>query len=177
MDWSEKGIDLRHRSICFYEDIEPSSVRFIIQAIHSMESASKTAPITLHISTDGGNAEAMFALYDVMRTSPCPIITKAMGGIASAGPLLVAVGDERYAYENSHFMIHKFRWAAPCQDGKNHTADLKQSEKMQQRWCECMETCSQGKTSAAKWKKLMSVCDYYFDAEEALKMGIIDRIL
>jgi ATP-dependent protease ClpP protease subunit len=46
------------------------------------------------LSTHGGSAEEMFAIYDVMRNvkKDCDIITSGLGKVMSAGVLLLAAG-------------------------------------------------------------------------------------
>ena len=67
-------------------------------------------PIEFIVSTHGGSATEMFALYDSMRSirEECPIHTFGLGKVMSAGVLLLAAGSrgERRIGANCSVMIH-----------------------------------------------------------------------
>ena len=67
-------------------------------------------PIEFIVSTHGGSATEMFALYDAMRSirEDCPIHTFGVGKVMSAGVLLLAAGTrgERRIGANCRVMIH-----------------------------------------------------------------------
>lgn len=67
-------------------------------------------PMEFLISTYGGNADDMFALYDIMRMiqKDCEIHTFGVGKVMSAGVLLLAAGTkgQRKIGKNCRVMIH-----------------------------------------------------------------------
>ena len=67
-------------------------------------------PMELVLSTHGGSAEEMFAIYDVMRNvkKDCDIITRGLGKVMSAGVLLLAAGTkgQREIGRYCRIMIH-----------------------------------------------------------------------
>ena len=67
-------------------------------------------PIDFYLSTYGGAADDMFALYDIMRIvrEDTPIHTIGVGKVMSAGVLLLAAGTkgERRIGKNCRVMIH-----------------------------------------------------------------------
>ena len=69
-----------------------------------------TRPIEFLISTPGGNADDMFALYDIMRVvrDKCDIVTYGIGKVMSAGVLLLASGTkgQRKIGKNCRVMIN-----------------------------------------------------------------------
>ena len=83
-------------------------------AFSSIESEDKEVvvvePIEFYISTYGGQASEMFAVYDTMRAvrENVPIITHGVGKVMSAGVLLLAAGTKgnRRIGKNCRVMIH-----------------------------------------------------------------------
>ena len=67
-------------------------------------------PVQFYLSTYGGAADDMFALYDIMRIvrDETPIHTIGLGKVMSAGVLLLAAGTkgERRIAKNCRIMIH-----------------------------------------------------------------------
>jgi ATP-dependent Clp protease protease subunit len=135
---------------------------------------ASTDPVEIYIGTPGGSVYNMFGLYDMIRSCPCHVKTIGVGQVMSAGPLILTAGDERLAYRNAWFMIHEDTWDL---EGKlsDHRTEMKHGEQLLMRWADLME--QRTKTPAKKWKKLAGPPDFYFDAPEAVELGIIDKIL
>jgi len=66
-------------------------------------------PIRLFINSPGGDADAGFAMYDMIKFVKSPVITITAGLCASAAVLvlLAAEKERRYALPNSRFLIHQ----------------------------------------------------------------------
>ena len=64
--------------------------------------------IPVNISSYGGEAYYLFAMIDVILSSPVPVATIVKGAAMSCGALLAAFGTVgyRFAYPNSTFMLH-----------------------------------------------------------------------
>jgi ATP-dependent Clp protease protease subunit len=73
-----------------------------------LEAANKET-IKLFIDSPGGDADAGFAIYDMIRFIDVPVITIGMGLIASAASIvLIAVpAENRLSLPNAHYMIHQ----------------------------------------------------------------------
>ena len=97
--------------------------------------------IDFMISTYGGNADDMFAIYDVMKSvrEEVPIHTFGMGKVMSAGVLLMASGTkgERRIGKNCRVMIHHVAGGVagslPSMD-----ADLESIKEMEARYVEVL---------------------------------------
>ena len=74
------------------------------------EAIEKVDPIDFYVSTYGGQANEMFAVYDVMRSvrEETPIHTHGVGKVMSAGVLLLAAGTkgQRRVGKYCRIMIH-----------------------------------------------------------------------
>lgn len=171
----EKDIDIVDRAIYLITGIDSESVETVIKGVDFFTSLSDD-PITIHISTYGGDPYMGFAIYDTLRKCKCPIRTIISGACMSAGVLIAAAGDKgrRYADPNTSWMYHA---GAEGFDGEvnNFIATAEHSKDFK-------ETCIDAITSRSKkrrsfWKKLEdSASDTYFKSTDAKKWGIIDEI-
>jgi len=136
-------------------------------------------PIDFMISTYGGNADDMFAIYDVMKSvrEGTPIHTFGMGKVMSAGVLLLASGTkgERRIGKNCRVMIHHvaggIAGSLPSMD-----ADLESIKAMEARYIEVL--ISETKFTKRSLKKLLDKrVNIYLSAEEAIEYGIADKYI
>lgn len=136
-------------------------------------------PIDFYISTYGGSATDMFALYDTMRIvrEDCAIKTYGMGKVMSAGVLLLAAGTkgDRRVGANCRIMIHG---VMSGQHGHLHDLENEMEEaKFTQR--QYIKALAKETNMTEKYiKKLMDKkINVYLDAEEAVDLGIADIII
>ena len=105
------------RTIGIFTDVEPEKIAELVHALLYLNETNKMEPdpekhmpIEFYISTYGGSADDMFALYDIMRQvkKTTEIHTIGMGKVMSAGVLILAAGTEgkRKIGENCRVMIH-----------------------------------------------------------------------
>ena len=142
-----------------------------------MEEISR--PIEFIISTPGGNADDMFALYDIMRVvrEKCDIITYGIGKVMSAGVLLLACGTkgQRKIGKNCRIMIHSVvaGSSGPFHSLQNEMSEIKH---MQKSYIQALsdETNMSVKQLNTMINKKVNV---YLSAEEAVKLGIADIIV
>jgi ATP-dependent Clp protease protease subunit len=172
----EHGIDYQNRRIFLMEELDSDSTRIVVQALKLFESKDDADTIEIFISTPGGGVYDMFGLYDAISNCPCEVRTIAIGKVMSAGPLLLTAGDVRLSYRNTWFMVHSFWWGGET-NAPNHKNDVKHNDILMDRWSELMERGS--RTPGKKWKRLAESkgIDYYFDAPDAVEMGLIERII
>lgn len=136
-------------------------------------------PIEFIISTPGGNADDMFALYDIMRVvrEKCDIITYGIGKVMSAGVLLLASGTKgkRKIGKNCRVMIHSVvaGSSGPFHSLQNEMSEIKH---MQRAYIQALsdETNMSVKQLNTMINKKVNV---YLSAEEAVKLGIADIIV
>lgn len=128
--------------------------------------------ITIKLNSDGGCLFTAFAIAGRITTSPSTIIIEAYGSIASAAILMLAVGDIRRSSKFTAFMHHA---ASSCLNGNMSTMEntfksLQLDEK--RRYAGLAEYTLKG----IDWWREKANPDYYFDAAEALEIGLIDEI-
>ena len=71
---------------------------------------SGASEIALHMSTEGGNMTAGFALHFFLKSLPIPLITHNMGSIESVGVVIFLAGSRRYACPRTRFLVHPLHW-------------------------------------------------------------------
>lgn len=136
-------------------------------------------PIDFIISTPGGRASDMFAIYDAMRMvrNDCDIITFGMGQVMSAGTLLLASGTKgkRKIGKNCRVMVHQVSAGAqgPHHEMLNEIAEIQHT---QEQYIRCL--AAETKMTVTQIKKLFDQkVNIYMSAEEAVKNGLADIIV
>lgn len=136
-------------------------------------------PFEFYLSTHGGSASDMFAIYDVMRQvrKDCEIHTIGIGKVMSAGVLLLAAGTrgKRKIGKHCRVMIHSVLAGSegPLHNLENELAEIKWT---QQRYIEAL--IAETKMSQATINKLLQKhVNIYLSAEEAVKYGIADEVI
>lgn len=157
-------------------DVNESSISQVI--VHMLGLASiSNKPIQFVISTYGGSVDEMFSLYDVMKFLPCPVHTIGLGKIMSAGVLLLSSGKKgnRMIGKNSRVMMHPISGVS----GGNIFEvlnEVNEHKRMQDLMVELLKT--ETKMPKAEIDRIMKLGhDYYLTPEQAVKYGIVDKII
>lgn len=136
-------------------------------------------PFELWISTYGGSAMDMFAIYDVMRMmrEECDIVTFGLGKVMSAGVLLLAAGTKgkRKIGANCRVMLHSVIGGS---QGPIHSLENEMDEIrwIQQQHVKCL--VEESNMTEKYLKKLMErKVNVYLTAEEAVELGLADEIV
>ncbi|ULQ59004.1 ATP-dependent Clp protease proteolytic subunit [Brucepastera parasyntrophica] len=103
---SRKFLDTRQ--ILLSGEINKVLAERIVRQLLVME-ADSSDPIKIFIDSPGGDADAGYAIFDMIRFINAPVYTIGMGLVASAGSiiLLAAERERRFGLPNSHFLIHQ----------------------------------------------------------------------
>ncbi len=83
-----------------YGAINPREVQDQIQA------NSDAKELTVHVNSPGGDVDAGFAIYDILKASGKTINTRIEGQCYSIATVISLAGKTREATENSEFLIH-----------------------------------------------------------------------
>ena len=179
--------DEEMRVVGLYGDIDERKARETLSGLlvlhHSGKSGEEGSevwePMEMIISTYGGSADDMFALYDVMRViqKDCEIHTFGLGKVMSAGVLLLAAGTKgkRKIGANCRVMIHSVI-------GGNHGSihnlenEMEEIRNSQDTYMEALvkETSLTKRTLKKLLERKVNV---YLSAAEAVEYGIADIIV
>lgn len=152
------------------------SARAFVKQLHFQSQRDPTVPIVIYIDSNGGDAYALLTMIAAIEQVPNQIITCALSKAMSAGAMLLACGDTRFASEHSTIMIHEMSAGTGGHiDDINvqHAAITKLNEKLMK----LLVKKSKFKGGAAALKKLLANSrDLYLEAEEARAHGFVDHI-
>ncbi len=168
-----QAVKLRSLAICG-PIMEETSIA-VIRALLMMEAEDPLTPIVMFINTPGGTVYDAFAIYDVMKSMKCPLITVGFGKVMSAGVLIISAGAKgyRYAMPNSFFMTHDIQCGiagsfADVNSQHKHLNELKE------RYCKLLAANSKLTTKQIKTK--LTGVETYFSAAGARDLGIVDHV-
>tara|TARA_B100001123_G_scaffold443753_1_gene590602 strand:- start:6256 stop:6876 length:621 start_codon:yes stop_codon:yes gene_type:complete len=172
------------RIIGMFCDVHEEKVAEVIHAMLYLNEMNKVdprtkRPIEFYLSTYGGSADDMFALYDVMRgvRQETEIHTLGLGKVMSAGVLLLAAGTKgkRRIAKNCRIMIHSVA-AGNHGNLQDLTNELEAISDLQKMYTKCLVAETNMTKSDIK-EMLNRNVNVYLSAEEAVKLGIADIIV
>lgn len=167
---------LKERIIFLGGPIADPVANAIIAQLLFLESEDEKKDIKLYINSPGGSVPATLAIYDTMQYVKPDVSTICIGMAASGAALLLSSGakGKRFSLPNSEVLIHQVMaggiegQATEIEISAKHVLRLK--ERLNQ-----ILAKSTSKPLAQVEKDTDR--DFYMDADEAKKYGIIDEII
>ena len=165
---------LKTRNILLSGEINKSLGERIIRQLILLEDQGDE-PIKVFIDSPGGDADAGFAIFDMMRFVKPEVIIIGMGLVASAAAiiLLAAPRDRRIALPNSHYLIHQ-----PLSGMRGVATEIeihaKELDKLRRKINKLIS-----EETGQKIEKVEKDTDrdYWMNAEEALDYGLVSKII
>ena len=158
-----------------FSQSEPAS---IFEDPENSQEDEPVKPIEFYISTYGGQASEMFAVYDLMRVirEETPIHTHGIGKVMSAGVLLLAAGTKgkRRVGKNCRVMIHGVISGqhGHIADVENEFSEAKMTQKLYVR-----ALVEETNMTEKEIRRMMNrKTNVYIDAEKAVELGIADIV-
>jgi ATP-dependent Clp protease, protease subunit len=166
---------LRERIVFLGGPIDDNVASIIIAQLLFLQSEDPKKDISLYINSPGGSVSAALAMLDTMNHIKPDVSTVCVGICASAGALLLSAGTKgkRFALPNSEIMIHQ-PWGGAEGRASDIEITAKQIIKTRQKLNEILAK-NTGQTLARIEKDVDR--DYFMDADEAKKYGIIDKVI
>ena len=135
--------------------------------------------ITFYLSTYGGSADDMMAIYDMMRLTKNnrDIETIGMGKIMSAGTLILAGGTrgKRKIMRNCRVMIHAVS-AGSMGTIHNLQNEMEEIQNIQDAYIAAL--CKETLLTKRQLKKMLDQkVNVYLTAEEAVEYGLADEVI
>ncbi|MFP4037344.1 MAG: ATP-dependent Clp endopeptidase proteolytic subunit ClpP [Desulfobacteraceae bacterium] len=166
---------LKDRIIFIGEQVHDSIANTIIAQMLFLESEDPEKDINLYINSPGGSVTAGLAIYDTMQYIRPEITTICMGQCSSMGALLLASGThgKRYTLPHARVMIHQPLGGA---QGQATDIDIHAREILKIR-----DTINRimAKHTGQPLEQIEkdSERDFFMNAEEAVKYGIVDKVI
>ncbi len=165
---------LKDRIILLSGEIDDNLANSIIAQLLYLDGLSHS-DICLYINSPGGSITSGMAIYDTMNYIESKVSTICIGMAASMAAFLLSSGEKgkRYALENAEVMIHQ-----PLGGASGQATEIKIAAeriiKLRKRLNKKM-AINTGKSIKRIEKDTER--DYYLDSSEALKYGLIDKVL
>lgn len=154
--------------------VTQESAMTLIKSLLVLERQDAEAPVTLLISSPGGEVYAGLALIDAMQHVSCPVYTVATGMVASMAAVILAAGTRRMAYAHAYVLIHQLMGGSglaqqtDIEIAADHAAELRGvlDALLAERG-----NCTQEEFHA------LTERDCWCTAERALELGLVDEII
>jgi ATP-dependent Clp protease protease subunit len=131
----------------------------------------KLEDLTINITTSGGYNYGFYAIWDIIKRLKCKIITRTYGKCMSCGLWLLLMGDERYSGEYTNFLFHRMSYEMEGKI-KNHKSYQEFQEKCEEKMLNfIVERTNITREMLDKY----ILGEWWFDYEEAVKLGIINK--
>lgn len=166
---------LKDRIIFLGETIDEHIASLVVAQLLFLEAEDPDKDINIYINSPGGSVTAGMAIYDTMQYIKPEVSTICVGMAASMGAFLLSAGQKgkRYALPNAEIMIHQPLGGVQGQaeDIKIHAEwILKTREKLNRILSE--NTGQPLNTIARDTDR-----DNFMSAEEAMRYGLIDKVI
>lgn len=165
---------LKERIIFVTGPIEDHMANLVVAQLLFLESEDPKKDISLYINSPGGSVTSTLAMIDTMNHIKPDVATVCVGIAASGGAWLLSQGTrgKRAALPNAEVMIHQ-----PLGGAQGQASDIAITAqhilKTRERLTKMMATAT-GQTTDKIAQDVER--DFFMDADEAKKYGIIDKV-
>jgi ATP-dependent Clp protease protease subunit len=166
---------LENRIIFLQGEIYDGNANELVMKLLYLQSENRRKDIHFYINSPGGSVTATLAIYDTMQMISCSVATYCVGLAASGGAVLLAGGAEtkRFALPHAKIMIHQPHGGV---GGQVTDIEIQAQEIVKTREVLDQILAEHTKQPLEQISK-DSDRDYYMNAEEAKKYGIVDDVL
>ena len=176
----ERAIDiysrlLNERIIFLGEDVNEHTANSVVAQLLHLAYVDPQADISLYINSPGGSVYDGMAIYDTMNFIKPDVATYGIGLQASMGAFLLSSGakGKRFCLPHAKVMIHQ---PSSGTHGKvtDMEIDMKETLEVKEMLAKIM-----AKNTGQKLAKVKSDMerDYWMTPDEAVKYGLIDKVL
>lgn len=166
---------LKDRIVFVNGEINSAMSQIVISQLLYLESEDKDKDITMYINSPGGAVTDTFAILDVMNTIKPDVSTVCIGEACSGGSVLLAGGTKgkRFILPNAEVMIHQ-----PLGGAQGQATDIEiRANHINRTKKKLVELYSKWTGKSAKIITQTIERDAWFTAEEAVKFGLVDKIV
>ena len=166
---------LNDRIIMLCDEVNEATASLVVAQLLYLEGQDPDKDIHLYINSPGGNIKDGMAIYDTMNLIKCDVSAICIGMAASMGSFLLAAGakGKRLALPNSEIMIHQ-----PLGGTQGQASDIKiQSDHILFIKDKMNRLLSEMTGQPLDVIEKDTDRDNYMTAEEAVKYGLIDKVI
>ena len=166
---------LKENIIFLSGPIDDNVANTVIAQLLFLQSEDPKKEISLYVNSPGGSVTAGLAIVDTMNLIKNDVATYCVGMAASMGAVILAAGKKgkRYILPNAEVMIHQ-----PSGGVEGQASDIAITAKHILKTRETTNRILSNATGRplAQIEKDVER-DFFMDAEEAKKYGIVDKVL
>jgi ATP-dependent Clp protease protease subunit len=165
---------LKTRTILLSGEIKKELAERTIRQLLLLEDMGEE-PIRIFIDSPGGDADAGYAIFDMIRFVKPPVWTIGMGLVASAAAIiqLASPKERRVGLPNSHYLIHQ-----PLSGIRGVATDIEIHARELDKLREKINRLIADETGAAyEQVEKDTDRDYWMTAEEAVQYGLISKVI
>ena len=165
---------LKTRTILLSGEINKDLAEKTIRQLLLMEDMGAD-PIRIFIDSPGGDADAGYAIFDMIRFVKPPVWTIGMGLVASAAAIiqLASPKEQRVGLPNSHYLIHQ-----PLSGIRGVATDIEiHARELDKLRAKINRLIAEETGNPPEQVEKDTDRDYWMNAEEAVKYGLISRII
>jgi ATP-dependent Clp protease, protease subunit len=166
---------LQDRIVFLGTGIDDNVANIVIAQLLFLDNQDPEKDIKLYINSPGGSVTAGMAIYDTMQYIKADVSTICIGMAASMAAVLLAAGakNKRFALPNSEIMIHQVMGGMEGQ-----ASDIKiRAERILKVKERLNQILAKHTGKAMPEIERDTDRDYFMAAEEALKYGLIDKVI
>jgi ATP-dependent Clp protease, protease subunit len=166
---------LKDRIIMLGSAIDDNVANSIVAQLLFLAAEDPDKDISIYINSPGGSVTAGLAIYDTIQFIKPDVSTICIGMAASMGAVLLVAGakGKRYALPNAEVMIHQ-----PLGGTQGQASDMAIHAKRILQTRELLNKIISDRSGQPIEKVEKDTDrDYFLSAEEALKYGIIDKVI
>ncbi|MBO5731792.1 MAG: ATP-dependent Clp protease proteolytic subunit [Treponema sp.] len=165
---------LETRQILLSGEVNKALAEKIVRQLLVLEAASDK-PIYIYIDSPGGDVDAGYAIFDMIRFVKAPVYCVGMGLVASAGALILLAADKsrRVGLPNSHYLIHQ-----PLSGIKGVATDIEiHAQELEKTKAKINDLIAQETGKPLDQVAKDTDRDYWLSATEALEYGLISKVV
>lgn len=167
---------LEQRKVFLWGPVLDASAREVVNRLLYLETQEPGKEITFYINSPGGIVTSGMVIYDTMQMISSPVSTVCMGLAASMGSILLSGGAKgrRFIFPSGEVMIHQPSIGGMQGRATDIEITARQIIKTREMGAKILaDNCGQ------TFEKVMKDFDrdYWMDATEAVKYGIVDKVL
>ena len=165
---------LKTRQILLSGEVNKALAEKIVRQLLVME-ADSDEPIRIYIDSPGGDVDAGYAIFDMIRFVKAPVYCIGMGLVASAGALILLAADKsrRIGLPNSHYLIHQ-----PLSGIKGVATDIEiHAQELEKTKAKINDLIAQETGKPLEQVAKDTDRDYWLSATEAMEYGLISKVV
>ena len=167
----------QNRAVYLWGEVNDRTAKDVVNKLLLLDADKPGEEIKFFINSPGGMVTSGMVMYDTMKMLKSPVSTICMGLAASMGSILLSGGTKgrRFIYPHGEVMIHQpsigGHYQAVSVDLEIQAKQIKKTKEIGARIL--AENCD---------KKIEQIYkdferDYWMDAEESVKYGIVDKVI